>query len=122
MTTGQLGDSLVVITWFATPWRGDRFEEAWAPVAEAALDYGATAYAFYRDEEERARFTQLAFGFDTKLDWERYWYSDELVAARERASGLFQVPIIPEWQRLIGFGSRALVPVAEWASGPPGAS
>ena len=115
---GELGESLVVVTWLANPWRGERFEEAWAPVAEAVLDYGATAYAFYRGQEERARFTQLAFGFDTKLDWERYWYSDEVVAARARASGLFQGPIVPEWQRLVGFGSRALVPVSQWASGP----
>jgi len=38
---------------------------------------------------------------------------DEVSEARVRAGGLFQVPVIPEWQRLVGFGSRALVPVGD---------
>jgi hypothetical protein len=106
---GPLGDRFVLIQWMANPWRGDRFEAAWTPVAEAALDYGARGWAFFRDEEERAKFTQLAF-FDNKLDWERYWYSDQLAQARAEATGLFQVPVQPVWQKLIGFGALTLVP------------
>ena len=77
-----LGASVVEVRWIANPWRGDRFEEMWARVAEAALDYGATAYAFLRSKEDQAIFTQLAFGFETKLDWERYWLSEEVSSAR----------------------------------------
>ena len=107
------GASVVEVRWIANPWRGDRFEQIWAPVAEAALDYGATAFAFLRSKEDQAIFTQLAFGFETKLDWERYWLSEEVSAARVEAAGLFQVPVYPEWQTLLGFGSRALSPLAE---------
>jgi len=110
---GTLGSSVVEVRWIANPWRGDRFEELWAPVAEAALDYGATAYAFLRSKEDQAVFAQLAFGFESKLDWERYWLSEEVSEARTRATGLFQVPVYPEWQTLVGFGSRALSPVEE---------
>jgi hypothetical protein len=109
----SLGPSLVEVRWIANPWRGDKFEEVWAPVAEAALDYGATAYAFFRSREDQAIFTQLAFGFESKMDWERYWLSEEVSSARAQAVGLFQVPVYPEWQSLIGFGARALSPVAE---------
>ena len=108
-----LGGSVVEVRWIANPWRGDRFEAMWAPVAEAVLDYGATAFAFLRSKEDQAVFTQLAFGLETKLDWERYWLSEEVSDARARAAGLFQVPVYPEWQTLVGFGSRALSPVAE---------
>ena len=108
---GELGQSIVELRWIANPWRGDKFEALWGPVAEAALDYGATAYAFFRSKEDQAIFTQLSFGFETKLDWERYWLSEEVSDARVRAAGLFQVPVYPEWQRLVGFGSRALAPV-----------
>jgi hypothetical protein len=110
---GELGQSVVEVRWIANPWRGDRFEELWAPVAEAALDYGATAFAFLRSKEDQAVFMQLAFGFESKLDWERYWLSEEVSDARARATGLFQVPVYPEWQQLVGFGSRALAPVME---------
>ena len=108
-----LGASVVEVRWIANPWRGDRFEALWAPVAEAALDYGATAYAFLRSKEDQAVFTQLAFGFETKLGWERYWLSEEVSSARAQAAGLFQVPVYPEWQSLLGFGGRALSPVAD---------
>ena len=108
-----LGSSVVEVRWITNPWRGDRFEELWAPVAEAALDHGARAFAFLRSKEDQAVFTQLAFGFESKLDWERYWLSEEVSAARVEATGLFQVPVYPEWQTLVGFGSRALSPVAE---------
>jgi hypothetical protein len=110
---GSLGASVVEVRWIANPFRGDRFEELWAPVAEAALDYGATAFGFLRSKEDQAVFTQLAFGFESKLDWERYWLSEEVSDARARAAGLFQVPVYPEWQTLVGFGSRALSPIAE---------
>ncbi len=82
-------------------------------VAEAALDYGATAYAFFRSKEDQSVFIQLTFGLESKLDWERYWLSDEVSDARTRATGLFQVPVTPEWQRLVGFDSRALAAVGD---------
>ena len=110
---GTLGSSVIEVRWIANPWRGDKFEEFWAPVAEAALDYGAKAYAFFRSKEDQAIFTQLAFGFESKLDWERYWLSEEVSSARAQAVGLYQVPVYPEWQTLLGFGSRALSPVAK---------
>ena len=106
---GELGQNVVSVSWIANPWRGDKFEALWAPVAAAALEYGATAYAFVRSKEDQAMFTQLAFGFETKLDWERYWLSDEVSDMRAQAAGLFQVPVYPEWNRIVGFGSRALV-------------
>jgi hypothetical protein len=41
-------DLVVTILWHANPFRGDKFEEAWRPVAAAALDYGATFWSFWR--------------------------------------------------------------------------
>ncbi len=109
----QLGTQLVAVRWVANPWRGDKFEALWGEVAEAALDYGATAYAFFRSKEDQSVFIQLTFGLESKLDWERYWLSDEVSDARARATGLFQVPVTPEWQRLVGFDSRALAAVGD---------
>jgi hypothetical protein len=100
----EVGDSCVEINWVANPFRGDKFEEAWAPVAAAALDFGATGYIFFRSKDDPLQFTQLAF-FDSKLEFERYWYSEELAEARAEASGLYQVPILPIWHKTIGAGS-----------------
>ena len=104
--TGSPGDLVVEISWIANPFRGDKFEEAWAPAAEAAVRYGAHAYAFYRSDVDPLHFTQLAF-FRSKLDWERYWYSDEINEARAAASGLYHVPVLPVYQRVVTSGALA---------------
>jgi hypothetical protein len=100
MHTGQV---LVEIPWIANPFRGDKFEAVWAPAAEAVLSYGATEWAFFRSQEDRLKFTQLAF-FESKLDFERYWYSEEISDYRVRASGLFQVPMLPIWHDVVAAG------------------
>ena len=94
------------INWKVTPFRGDKFEEAWRPVAEAALDYGATGWALFRNTDGLLDFTQYAF-FSSKLDFDRYWYSDELSSAREQIAGWFVVPLVPVIHKIVGIGSLA---------------
>jgi len=98
----------VEINWAVTPFRGDKFEEAWLPVAEAALDYGATGWALFRNTDGLLDFTQYAF-FPTKLDFERYWYSDEITEARTRIAGYYQVPLVPILHRVAGMGTLSPV-------------
>ena len=73
------------------------------PSAEAALDFGATGWALFRSKEGGLDFTQLAF-FPTKLDFERYWYSEE-DQARASAAGLYQVPLLPTLHTIVGMGT-----------------
>ena len=95
---------VVVIPWVVNPFRGDRFAELWTPHAESVLRYGAHGWAFFRAKEGQLDFTQLAY-FDTKLDFERYWYSEELAMARTEAAGLFQVPVLPVYYSVVGMGA-----------------
>lgn len=95
--------SMVVINWVANPFRGDKFEEAWAPAAELATKFGAHAWGFTRSKDDPLHFMQVAL-FDSKLDFERYWYSEDAAEARIRCTGLYQVPILPIWHHAIGFG------------------
>ena len=97
------GQSLVTILWHTNPFRGDKFEEAWVGHAAAALDYGATQWGFFRSKDDPADFTQLAV-FPDKTSFDRYWYSEEMAEARAEASGLYQVPVVAQWQRVIGAG------------------
>ena len=100
---------MVQVKWVANPFRGDKFDEAWRPAAEAVLKYGATWWAFLRAAEGRLDFTQLAL-FHDKLDWDRYWYSEEIAEARALASGLFQVPVLPTFHEVSGIGELAPIP------------
>jgi hypothetical protein len=95
--------SMVVINWVANPFRGDQFEEAWLPAAEAVLKYGAHGWAFTRSKDDPLHFMQIAM-FDKKLDFERYWYSEATAEARIACAGLFQVPLLPIWYEAVGTG------------------
>jgi hypothetical protein len=100
---------VVQVIWAANPFRGDKFEAAWLPAAEAVLDYGATGWAFFRSQDGLLDFTQLAF-FADKAGWESYWYSEEISAARTAAAGLYQVPLLPTFHRIAGMGSLRPTP------------
>ena len=97
-------ESIVLLLWHATPFRADKFEDAWRPAAAAVVDYGATFWAFLRSKDDPLDFMQVA-SFPSKLDFERYWYSEETAEARAEASGLFQVPVLPIWLRAVDAGT-----------------
>jgi len=83
----------VIIPWYATGFRADRFEADLSEVAAMALRYGAASYAVYRSRDDRFRFQQFA-GFDEHLDWERYWDGPEMVYFRAAHSSWYQVPVL----------------------------
>jgi hypothetical protein len=97
---------LVTILWHATPFRGDKFEDAWTPAAAAALDYGASSWALMRSKDDPLDFQQMA-SFPDKKAFERYWYSEEISEARAEAHGWYEVPILPVWFRVVGAGELA---------------
>lgn len=94
---------VVMIKWVANPFRGDRFAEGWLPAAEAALDYGAVAWSFYRANDGRLDFLQTAT-FRTKAEWDLYWYSEEISEKRVEMAGYYQVPLLPSFHEILGEG------------------
>jgi hypothetical protein len=93
----------VQIKWPINPFRGDKFEAAWLPHAEAVLRYGATKWSFTRSMEGGLDFIQIA-QFPSKAHFEQYWYSEEISTARVEVSGYFQVPLLPSFWRVVGSG------------------
>jgi hypothetical protein len=94
----------VMIRWTANPFRGDKFVDGWRPAAEAALDFGALSWAFYRALDGRLDFIQFAT-FPTKGDFERYWYSERIAEIRTALSGSYQVPLLPTLWETVGEGA-----------------
>ena len=87
------GGGVVQIPWYATLFRGDKFEVALMEIAPVALRYGATDFEVYRARDDRYKFLQLAT-FESKLDFERYWQGEEFVSWRADYTSWFQVPVI----------------------------
>ena len=97
---------VVHIPWYATLFRGDKFEEALGFIAPVALRYGATDFKVYRSRDDRYKFLHTAT-FEEKLDFERYWYGDEFSAWRADFSSWYQVPIVYVWNDLVLSGGLA---------------
>ena len=95
---------VVHVPWYATVFRADRMQAALEEIAPVAMRYGATRWSVHRSKEDGYKFQQMAW-FESKLDWEKYWYGEEFVAWRTRHSGWFQVPIVYEWWSLTAEGS-----------------
>jgi hypothetical protein len=105
---------VVQVPWYATGLRGDKLAAALAEIAAVALRYGARSYSVYRYNDDRYKFLQLA-EFDSKTDFERYWYGPEFSAFRTLASSWFQIPVVYGWSEKIASGSLEGEPVAEGA-------
>jgi hypothetical protein len=88
------------IPWYATLFRGDRFEAALGEIAPVAMRYGATDYAVYRNRDDMYKLTQMST-FAQKDDFEAYWYGPEFQGFRAQYSSYYQVPILYTWADLV---------------------
>jgi hypothetical protein len=93
------------IPWYATFFRGDEFEAALRDIAPIAMRYGALDYIVYRNRDDRYKFTQSAT-FESKADFERYWYGPEMTTFKTVHSGWYQVPILYTFADIVTSGSR----------------
>ena len=94
---------IVHIPWYATVFRGDKFEAALDEIAPLALRFGATEYAVFRSRDDRYRFMQTA-RFEDHFDFERYWYGEDFGQWRADRSGWYQVPVVYSWWDLTASG------------------
>ena len=95
-----MAGGVVHIPWYATFFRGDKFEIALREIAPVALRYGASDYAVYRNMDDRYRFLQLA-SFPDKLSYARYWDGEEFITWRADYSSWYQVPVLYNWTDLV---------------------
>ena len=103
---------VVLIPWYATGFRREGLSEALADIAPVAMRYGATDYAVYRSRDDLCKFTQTA-AFESKSEFERYWYGEEFTRFRAEHSSWYQVPVLYSWNDLVAAGSLQPQPATE---------
>jgi hypothetical protein len=91
---------IVYVPWYATVFRGDKLEAAVAEIAPVALRYGATGYVVHRNRDDAYKILQMST-FESKSDWERFWYGPEFNRFRAVNQNLFQVPLLYTWNDLV---------------------
>ena len=94
---------VIHIPWYATVFRGDRFEQALQLIAPLAIRYGASDYEVRRSREDRYQFLQTAT-FREQADFYAYWEGPEFIDWRTRYSSWFQVPVVYDWNDRIIHG------------------
>ncbi len=87
------------IDWRIHPFRADRWLEIWEPALDRALAFGASTCFLSRDIDDPLHFRQVSV-WDSREDFERYWFSDELVELREAALNYYNKPLSPSWHSL----------------------
>ena len=106
----------VHVPFYATVFRGDGLEEALAEIAPLSLRYGAKKFLVFRGGDDRYRHSAY-FEFESKLDWERFWYGPDFIAWREKYSSWYQVPLVYDWGQTVAEGRSELEePVVEVAT------
>ena len=86
----------VLIKWYATGFRGDALEVALGQIGAYSLRYGATRYDVLRSRDDRYNF-MMTTEWESKEDWDAYWYGPEFTEMRAACSGWYQVPLLYVW-------------------------
>lgn len=88
------------LDWHITPFRADRFLDLWEPMAAKAPAYGAKSWSLIRSKDDPLAFRQTMI-WESRADFERYWFSDEIEHARAAIIDLYDIPLLPAWHILV---------------------
>ena len=89
-----------VLDWHIAPFRADRFLDAWEPVAARMPAYGAKSWSLTRAIDDPLSFQQSSV-WESRTDFERYWYSPEIEEARASVIDLYDLPLLPTWHTIV---------------------
>jgi len=96
----EAGLHVCYIDWHVTPFRAERWFEIWEPGAARAMAFGAKGWSLSRSSEDTLLFRQSSI-WESRADFERYWYADEVAAIREEAVNYYAKPVLPVWHDLV---------------------
>jgi hypothetical protein len=88
------------LDWHVAPFRADRWLDVWEPAAAKMPAYGAKNWSLTRSIDDPLAFQQSA-EWESRADFERYWFSEEIEAAREATIDFYDIPMLPSWHTVI---------------------
>jgi hypothetical protein len=88
------------LDWHIAPLRADRWLDLWEPAAAKMPAYGARSWSLTRSIDDPLAFQQTSL-WENRADFERYWFSKEIEAARASISGLHDLLLLPTWHTIL---------------------
>jgi quinol monooxygenase YgiN len=89
-----------VLDWHIAPFRADRWLDLWEPAAERMAAFGAKSWSLTRATDDPLAFRQSSV-WESRADFERYWFSEEIETARAAVIDLYDLPLLPTWHTLL---------------------
>jgi len=89
-----------VLDWHISPFRADRFLDLWEPAAAKMPAFGAKSWSLTRSNDDPLAIRQSSV-WESRADFERYWFSEEIEKARAAVIDLYDLPILPTWHTLL---------------------
>lgn len=89
-----------VLDWHIAPFRADRFLDAWEPMAARMPAYGAKSWSLTRAVDDPLAIRQSSV-WESRADFERYWFSEEVEQARATVIDLYDLPLLPTWHTVL---------------------
>jgi len=62
--------------------------------------FGAKSWSLIRSIDDPLAFRQTST-WESRSDFERYWFSDEIEQARAAVIGYYDLPLLPAWHTLL---------------------
>src|SRR6478672_2495695 len=97
---GHLMAEVCRLDWHIAPFRADRWLDLWEPAAAKMPAYGAKSWSLTRSLDDPLAFQQTSI-WESRVDFERYWFSEEIEAARASIIGMHDLPILPAWSTVV---------------------
>ena len=88
------------LDWHISPLRWERWLDVWEEAVPKCTAYGAKSWSLTRADEDAHSF-QMTTVWESKADFERFWFSREIEEAREATIGWYVIPILPTWHTLL---------------------
>jgi heme-degrading monooxygenase HmoA len=88
------------LDWHVAPFRADRFLDLWEPAAARMPAYGASSWSLIRSVDDPLAFQQTST-WESRADFERWWFSEEIELSRAAIIDLHDLPILPTWHTVV---------------------
>jgi hypothetical protein len=88
------------LDWHIAPFRADRWLDHWEPAAAKMPAYGAKSWSLTRAIDDPLAFQQTSI-WESRSDFERYWFSEEIETVRAEIIGFYDIPLLPTWHKLV---------------------
>ena len=88
------------LDWHIAPLRADRFLDVWESAAAKMPAYGAKSWSLIRSIDDPLAI-QHSSTWESRADFERWWFSEEVEQMRAAIIDMHDLPILPSWHALV---------------------